>query len=66
MHGGKGSGAPPANQNALLHGLYTKDVLAREARLRELGRRLRAAAVAVTRSGQLPEPPPIPSSEIPK
>ncbi len=42
MHGGKGSGAPKGNRNALRHGLYTKEVLAREARLRDLCRRLRA------------------------
>ena len=42
MHGGKGSGAPEGNRNAERHGLYTKEVLAREAKVRELGRRLRA------------------------
>ena len=42
MHGGKGSGAPPGNRNALGRGLYTKDVLAKEARVRDLKRRLRA------------------------
>jgi uncharacterized protein YjcR len=37
MHGGaKGSGAPRGNQNALKHGGYTKEVLARRAHLRGL------------------------------
>lgn len=43
MHGGKGSGAPTGNRHALLQGLYTKDVLAKEARARDICRRLRAA-----------------------
>ena len=42
MHGGKGSGAPKGNRNALRRGLYTKAVLAREVRLRALCRQLRA------------------------
>lgn len=41
MHGGKGSGAPKGNRNALRRGLYTKAMLAREARIRDLCRRLR-------------------------
>ena len=47
MHGGKGSGAPNGNRNAQRHGLYTKEVLAREAKVRELGRRLRATIKVV-------------------
>lgn len=43
MHGGRGSGAPQGNRNALRAGLYTKEVLAREAKARDLRRRLRAA-----------------------
>lgn len=42
MHGGKGSGAPKGNRNALRRGLYTKAVLARQAKARDLRRRLRA------------------------
>ena len=42
MHGGKRSGASCGNRNALRRGLYTKDVLAKEARVRDLKRRLRA------------------------
>jgi hypothetical protein len=41
MHGGKGSGARKGNRNALKNGLYTKEVLAREAKVRDLSRRLR-------------------------
>jgi hypothetical protein len=40
MHGGKGSGAPKGNRNALRQGLYTKEVLLREAKLRDIRRRL--------------------------
>jgi len=37
MHGGaKGSGAPRGNQNALKHGGYTRETLARRAQLRGL------------------------------
>ena len=37
MHGGaKGSGAPVGNQNALKHGLYTKENLEFEKHLRKL------------------------------
>lgn len=43
MHGGKGSGAPEGNRNALRHGLYTKEVMARETKVRELCSRVRAA-----------------------
>lgn len=42
MHGGKGSGAPKGNRNALRQGLYTKEVLARVAKARDIGRRIRA------------------------
>jgi len=40
MHGGKGSGAPQGNHNALKSGLYTRSMLERCARTRSL---LRAA-----------------------
>ena len=37
MHGGaKGSGAPQGNKNALKHGTYTRESLARRAQLRDL------------------------------
>ena len=37
MHGGaKGSGAPPGNQNALKHGLYTKQAIEERKNLRRL------------------------------
>jgi hypothetical protein len=42
MHGGKGSGAPKGNHNALRQGLYTKEVLALEAKLRDIRNRLTA------------------------
>lgn len=34
MHGGKGSGAPHGNQNALRHGLYTREVEEKKERSR--------------------------------
>ncbi|MEI6723755.1 MAG: HGGxSTG domain-containing protein [Betaproteobacteria bacterium] len=37
MHGGAaGSGAPVGNRNALKHGMYTKEMKAQKARVREL------------------------------
>jgi uncharacterized protein YjcR len=36
MHGGKGSGAPKNNKNALKHGTYTKEAFRRRAELRGL------------------------------
>ena len=37
MHGGaKGSGAPKGNRNALKHGAYTREALARRAEFRAL------------------------------
>jgi uncharacterized protein YjcR len=42
MHGGApGSGAPWGNQNALKHGLYTKDAIAERKAVRELLRQSR-------------------------
>jgi glucans biosynthesis protein len=39
MHGGaEGSGAPPGNQNALKHGIYTREALAERKALRALMR----------------------------
>jgi hypothetical protein len=61
MHGGKGSGAPEGNRNAVRAGLYTKEVLAREAKARELRRRLRAAIALLEperpKSTAKPSPP---------
>jgi len=34
MHGGKGSGAPRGNRNALRHGLYTREVKEKKERSR--------------------------------
>ena len=37
MHGGaEGSGAPKGNRNALKHGIYTREALARRSQLRAL------------------------------
>jgi hypothetical protein len=37
MHGGaNGSGAPAGNRNALKHGMYTREMKAQKARVREL------------------------------
>jgi hypothetical protein len=41
MHGGKGSGAPVANSNALKHGAYDKDMRARQAMVRAFAREAR-------------------------
>jgi len=41
MHGGKGSGAPQGNRNALKHGLYTGTMLKLEKRTRGLLREAR-------------------------
>lgn len=42
MHGGaKGSGAPKGNQNALKHGLYTREALHERRQLAELMRDMR-------------------------
>ncbi len=40
MHGGKGSGPPAGNQNALKHGAYTKKSLKRDKEARELIKRI--------------------------
>jgi hypothetical protein len=55
MHGGKGSGAPKGNHNALRQGLYTKEVLALEAKLRDVRKRLTAAIATV--EGEQKGPP---------
>jgi hypothetical protein len=52
MHGGKSSGAPRGNRNALRHGLYTKEVLARGAKVRDLCRRLRATVGIIESSNR--------------
>jgi hypothetical protein len=48
MHGGApGSGAPRANQNALKHGLYTREAIAERRRIRELLRQSRKLLLQV-------------------
>jgi hypothetical protein len=42
MHGGKKSGAPRGNRNAVRHGVFTEEAIEREVRVRELCLRLRA------------------------
>ena len=42
MHGGKGSGAPRGNQNALKHGYYTREEKALRQELRQLIQESRA------------------------
>lgn len=41
MHGGKSTGAPKGNANALKHGCYTKEVITRRRYIRELIRESR-------------------------
>ena len=42
MHGGApGSGAPPGNKNALRHGRYTAEAIARRREIRDLVREMR-------------------------
>lgn len=36
LHGGKSTGAPKGNQNALKHGAYTEEVKARNRQIREV------------------------------
>ncbi|WP_338466250.1 HGGxSTG domain-containing protein [Novosphingobium sp. ZN18A2] len=47
MHGGKGSGAPRGNRNALRHGLYTKASLAQDRDARLLIKRVKEELAAV-------------------
>lgn len=47
MHGGKGSGAPKGNRNALKHGLYTGAALERDRRARALLRQIREVLEAL-------------------
>lgn len=56
MHGGKGSGAPKGNRNALRHGAYTKEVLAKEATVRELCSQLRAKMKLLKNPGVVAHP----------
>lgn len=48
MHGGSKSGAPKGNRNAVRHGVYTKEAIEREVRVRNLCRRLRCLTLALT------------------
>lgn len=43
MHGGKGSGAPKGNRNALRHGLYSEALLAQDREVRLLMKRIKNA-----------------------
>jgi hypothetical protein len=43
MHGGKGSGAPPGNQNAMTHGAFNARVRAIKAQGRALAASMRQA-----------------------
>lgn len=47
MHGGKGSGAPKDNQNAIKHGCYTRKSLAEDRDTRMLIREIEAALSAL-------------------
>ena len=46
MHGGKSSGAPSANRNALKHGLYTKASLDKDRDARLLIKRIKSELAA--------------------
>ena len=61
MHGGKGSGAPKGNHNALRHGAYTKEVSARAVRVRDLCQRLRALTVELSSNNPARKPIEAPS-----
>ena len=63
MHGGKGSGAPKGNRNALRHGAYTKDVIEREARVRGLCQRLRRLTSLTSKNQPANIAKPSPSSK---
>jgi hypothetical protein len=49
MHGGKGSGAPLNNRNALKHGAYDKEMRARIAMVRALRAQVREMAKSLER-----------------
>lgn len=52
MHGGaKGSGAPKGNQNALKHGLYTREAMAEGKALTKLMREMRQTLREVSDEG---------------
>ena len=42
MHGGKASGAPKGNRNALKHGCYTAEAIARRRQVAEMVREMRS------------------------
>ena len=63
MHGGRGSGAPKGNRNALRHGAYTKDVIAREVRVRGLCQRLRGLTSLTSKNQPANIAKPSPSSK---
>jgi hypothetical protein len=47
MHGGKSTGAPKGNTNALKHGRYTKEAVTRRRYIRELIRESRKTIEAL-------------------
>jgi hypothetical protein len=47
MHGGKSTGAPKGNRNALKHGRYTAEAIARRRELRALMNSMRETASEV-------------------
>lgn len=47
MHGGKGSGAPKGNRNALKHGRYTAETRGLETQLRAILGKSRAGLAAL-------------------
>lgn len=47
MHGGKGSGAPKGNRNALLHGLYSQASQEKDREARLLITRIKDALAAM-------------------
>jgi uncharacterized protein YjcR len=44
MHGGLSPGAPKGNKNALKHGLYTAEAIARRRQISQLVRSIKALA----------------------
>ena len=53
MHGGKFPGAPIGNSNALKHGLYSAEAIARRRELAALTRSMRGLVKEVVRTGMM-------------
>src|SRR2546423_6286660 len=51
MHGGPSPGAPKGNKNALKHGLYTAEAIARHQQLIASGHSITSSAIASTLGG---------------